>query len=200
MNFFAKAGARILENKIIHDGWSRFHQLVIEYTSSEGRTFKLPREVVDHGPATAILLYDPKCDRVVLVRQFRMAAFFVGRPAFMLEVPAGLTDGDSPEEAVRRETAEETGYEIGHVEYIWSMFPSAGQLTEEVHCYLGIIDAEQRVSHGGGLEEEHEDIEIVELGLDEAYAMIASHEINDAKTIMLLQWAMLNRERLKSVV
>ena len=198
MNFFAKAGARIVENTLVFKGWSRLHRLVIDYTSSRGETVSLPREVFDHGAAAAILLYDPTRDIVVLVRQFRVAAHFVGRPAFMLEVPAGLLDDDRPEDAIRREAMEETGYAIDKVTPLFSIFPSPGSLTEEVHLFFTEIDASQRVATGGGLDHEHEDIEIVEIPLDEAYAMIASGGIPDAKTIILLQWAMANRDKLVS--
>jgi ADP-ribose pyrophosphatase len=198
MNFFARAGARIVENTLVFKGWSRLHRLIIDYTSSRGETVRLPREVFDHGAAAAILLYDPARDIVVLVRQFRVAAHFVGRPAFMLEVPAGLTDDDHPEDAIRREAMEETGYAVETVTPLFSIFPSPGSLTEEVHLFFAKIDLAQRVATGGGLEEEHEDIEIVEMPLDDAHALIASGGITDAKTIILLQWAMANRDKLAS--
>lgn len=198
MNFFAKAGARIVENNIVFKGWSRLHRLMIDYTNSRGQTVRLPREVFDHGAAAAILLYDPARDVVVLVRQFRVAAHFVGHPAFMLEVPAGLLDDDHPEVAIRREAMEETGYVVDKVIPLFSIFPSPGSLTEEVHLFVAEIDASQRVASGGGLDDEHEDIEVVEMPLEEAHAMIASGGIPDAKTIILLQWAMANREKLAS--
>jgi nudix-type nucleoside diphosphatase (YffH/AdpP family) len=194
MSFFAKAGVRIVENAIVYEGWSRLHRLIVDYKSSSGETERLSREVFDHGGAAAILLYDPAREVVVLVRQFRAGAHFAGRPAFMLEVPAGLLDDQNPEEAVRREALEETGYAVQDIERLFSIFPSPGSLSEEVHLFFGLVDASHRIAEGGGLDHEHEDIEVVELPLGQALAMIPSGEITDAKTIILLQWLSANSE------
>lgn len=199
MSFFAKAGATIVEKIKVFDGWNTMHRLVLDYTRSDGRTARIDREVIDHGQATGILLYDPVRDVVVLVRQFRAGTFYLGQNPFMIEAAAGLLDGDEPETAVRREALEETGFEVGKVIPVCSMFGSPGALAEEVHLFVGLIDAGSRHSAGGGLEDEHEDIEVLELPLDEAFAMIAAGEIPDAKTIILLQWAVMNRQRLKAL-
>ncbi|KQO75448.1 NUDIX domain-containing protein [Rhizobium sp. Leaf262] len=176
--------------------WKRFihlQTLVFDQTTADGRVTRLNREVHDHGCAAAILLFDPKKNAVVLVRQFRPAAFVNGDPSFMLEVPAGLIDDDQPDEAIRREAMEETGYAVKDVQYLFETYASPGTLTEKVALFYARIDLEEKAGIGGGLETEGEDIEVLSIPLDEAFGMITTGEISDAKTIILLQWAMLNR-------
>jgi ADP-ribose pyrophosphatase len=115
----------------------------------------------------------------------------------MIEGPAGMLDGDEPEEAIRREAMEETGYRIRDVRFLFKAFMSPGAVTEVLHFFAATVDASDRISGGGGLDHEHEDIEVVELPLASAFAMIETGEICDAKTIMLLQWAMVNGEKLR---
>lgn len=198
MTFFRNAGARLVENTHAYKGWNNLYRLILDYTRSDGETARLTREVVDHGSAGSILLYDPVRDVVVLVRQFRTATFYLGRDPFLLEAAAGLLDGDDPEAAVRREALEETGYRVGKVFTLFPMFGSPGALAEEVHLFVGLIDTTSRESAGGGLIDEHEDIEVVELPLDEAFAMIGEGRLPDAKTIILLQWAVMNRAQLQA--
>ncbi|MBM7324281.1 NUDIX hydrolase, partial [Agrobacterium sp. S2] len=126
------------------------------------------------------------------------AAFVNGDPNFMIEVPAGLLDGDDAADAIRREAMEESGYAVEKVEYLFDMYASPGTLTEKVSLFVARIDLDVQAGSGGGLEDEGEDIEVLTYGLDEAFGMIASGEITDSKTIILLQWAMLNRDRLLS--
>jgi nudix-type nucleoside diphosphatase (YffH/AdpP family) len=176
--------------------WKRFvhmQTLVFDQRMPNGQVVRIDREVHDHGSAAAILLFDPKKDAVVLVRQFRPAVFINGDPSFMLEVPAGLTDGDAPDEAIRREAMEETGYAVKEVRYLFDTYSSPGTLTEKVGLFYARVDLDEKAGIGGGLETEGEDIEVISIGLDQAFAMISSGEITDAKTIILLQWAMLNR-------
>ena len=185
---------RIVEQTTV---WKRFIHLrtiVLEQTRSDGRVEFLDREVHDHGAAAAVLLVDPQRQTVVLVRQFRPGAFFGGHAdGFLLEVPAGLLDGDSPQAAVSREVMEETGYAIGEARYLFDSYSSPGTLTERVACFAARVDATKREGTGGGVDGEGEDIEIVEMPIDAAYGLIATGGIVDAKTIMLLQWLMLNR-------
>lgn len=179
--------------------WKRFvhlQTLVFDQRMPDGRVIRIDREVHDHGSAAAILLFDPAKDAVVLVRQFRPAAFVNGDPIFMLEVPAGLIDDDQPDEAIRREAMEETGYEVKDVQYLFETYASPGTLTEKVGLFYARVDLEEKAGIGGGLDTEGEDIEVLSIPLDEAFGMITTGEITDAKTIILLQWAMLNRARL----
>lgn len=179
--------------------WKRFihlQTLVFDQRMPDGRVIRIDREVHDHGSAAAILLYDPNKDAVVLVRQFRPAAFVNGDPTFMLEVPAGLIDSDQPDEAIRREAMEETGYAVQEVQYLFETYASPGTVTEKVALFYARIDVEEKAGLGGGLDTEGEDIEVLAIPFDRAFGMISTGEITDAKTIILLQWGMLNRQRL----
>jgi nudix-type nucleoside diphosphatase (YffH/AdpP family) len=196
MTKFEKAKAEIIQERTLSDGWTRLSTYEVDYTNSDGETHRIHREIYHRTPAATILLHDPKRDTVVLVRQFRLPVYLHGEPAWMLETPAGLLDGDEPEAAIRREAIEETGFRVRDVRFLFKAYSSPGANAELVHFFAASIDTEDRVSEGGGLAEEHEDIEVVEIPLDEAVQMIASGEIIDFKTIILLQWAALNRAAL----
>ncbi|MBN7804813.1 NUDIX domain-containing protein [Agrobacterium rosae] len=179
--------------------WKRFvhlQTLVFDQKMPDGRVIRIDREVHDHGSAAAILLFDPNKNAVVLVRQFRPAAFVNGDTSFMLEVPAGLIDDDQPDEAIRREAMEETGYAVNEVRYLFQTYASPGTLTEKVGLFYARVDLDEKAGLGGGLATEGEDIEVLSIPLDQAFDMISAGEITDAKTIILLQWAMLNRAQL----
>ncbi|MFS8044901.1 NUDIX domain-containing protein [Rhizobium sp. BR 314] len=192
MTKFEKAKAEIAGEKTLADQWTRLSSFDLNYTDSLGETHRLKREVYHRTPAACILLYDPKRETVVLVRQFRLPAQLTGEPAWMLEVPAGLLDGDDPEAAIRREAMEETGFRVRDVRFLFKALTSPGAITEILHFFAAVIDTSDRIADGGGLAEEHEDIEVLEVRLSDAMAMIESGDIYDAKTIMLLQWATLN--------
>jgi GDP-mannose pyrophosphatase NudK len=188
-----RAKIDIVDKKLLSDNWYHLHRVTFDYTGSNGRTNRLNREVYDRGNGATILLYDPRRDVVVLVRQFRMPAYLNGHSGWLIETPAGLLDGDHPEEAIRREAIEETGYQVRDVRFLFKCFMSPGAVTELVHFFVASIDIDDRVSDGGGLDEENEDIEVLEVKLSDALTMIETGEICDGKTIMLLHWAALNR-------
>ncbi len=196
MTKFENAKAEIVHDETLSNGWTRLSRYTVDYTGSNGSTDRIYREIYHRTPAATILLYDRARDTVVLVRQFRLPLQLHGEPAWILETPAGLLDGDDPEPAIRREAMEETGYRVHNVRYLFKAYSSPGSVTEVVHFFAAVIDTTDRVSSGGGLSEEHEDIEVVEIHLDQAMAMIGTGEIIDFKTIILLQWAMLNRSLL----
>ncbi|TCR04482.1 NUDIX domain-containing protein [Neorhizobium sp. JUb45] len=190
---------RLIGRETLYKGFVSLEKLTFEQHMRDGSLVTVHREVHDHGSAAAILLHDAKDDTVVLVRQFRAGAFVNGDAAFMLELPAGLIDeGENPAEAVVREAMEETGFKIDEVHHICEMYPTPGALTEKLSLFAASIDATHKLGQGGGLAGEGEDIEVVTLGLDEAYRMISTGEITDAKTIVALQWAMINRAALSS--
>ncbi len=191
-----KAKIEIVEKKLLSDNWYFLNKITFDYTDGKGHTQRLEREVYDRGNGATILLYDPKRDIVVLVRQFRIPAFVNGHPGWLIETPAGLLDGDHPEEAIRREAIEETGYQVRDVKFLFKCFMSPGSVTELVHFFAAVIDTEDRVAEGGGLDEESENIEVMEVALKDALAMIESGEICDGKTIMLLHWLVMNRQTL----
>ncbi len=189
---------KIARQDTLSDGWTKLSNYELDYTDRDGVSHRIHREIYHRGEAAAILLYDAARDTVVLVRQFRLPAYVIGQPAWMMEVPAGVLDEDQPEEAIRREAMEETGYRPRDVRFLFKALMSPGSVTEIVHFFYAGIDASDRLEEGGGLAEEHEDIEVMEVPLGDALAMVGSGEIFDAKTIMLLQWAALNRASLTS--
>jgi nudix-type nucleoside diphosphatase (YffH/AdpP family) len=192
MTKFEKAGIEIVSKKTLSKGWTELSSYDIDYTASNGETHRLKREIYHRTPAATILLYDPARKTVVLVRQFRLPAYLNGDPGWMIETPAGLLDDDEPEAAIRREAMEETGYRVGDVKFLFKSYMSPGAVTEVVYFFAAIVDTSYRVAEGGGLAEEHEDIEVMEVPLSDAMTMIETGAIIDGKTIMLLQWAALN--------
>lgn len=189
----SRRNVAIVREDVLSDDWTRLSNYMIDYTDGHGETRPVKREIYHRTPAGCILLHDRDRDVVVLVRQFRLAARLAGMDGWMIEVPAGLLDGEEPETAVRREVLEETGYRVGEIRFLFRIMMSPGAVTETTDCYFASIRAADRVAAGGGLDEEHEDIEVLEIPLDKALAMIGTGEICDGKTIMLLQWAALNR-------
>lgn len=182
---------KILDRTLLSDNWYVLHKYRLQYTKRSGETDIQHREVYDRGNGATILLYNRSQQSVVLIRQFRLPTFVNGNADGMLiETCAGLLDGDSPEDCIRREAEEETGYRIDAVRKVFSAYMSPGSVTELVHCFVGEYTAAQRISAGGGIEDE--DIEILELPLSKALSMIDSGEIQDGKTIMLLQYAQLS--------
>ena len=150
------------------------------------------RETYDRGNGATILLYDVARRVVLLSRQFRYPVYVNGHPDGMLiEAAAGLLDDDDPETAIRREASEELGVDVGELTHVFDVYMSPGSVTEALHFYAAPYSARDRTTAGGGVAEEGEDIEVLELGFDEALAMIEDGRIADAKTIMLLQWAAL---------
>ncbi len=187
---------RIIDRRTLSDGFIHLEEITLEQDMSDGETVTLKREVHDHGSAATILLFDPRRQSVVMVRQLRVPVLLQGDPAYMIEAPAGLLDDDTPEVAICREAMEETGYHVEKATHLFDAYMSPGALTERTSFFVGLIDVARKVGEGGGLSHEGEDIEVLEIPFDAAFEMIATGEICDAKTIMLLQWARLNRSSL----
>lgn len=183
----------ILEKKLLSDNWYKLYKYTFTLGVGDRAPQKQSREVYDRGNGAVILLYHPEQKTVILTRQFRLPTFLNGNDdGMMIEACAGLLDEDAPEVAIRRETEEETGYRVNRVEKIYEAYMSPGAVTEILHFFVGEYRKDLRVSAGGGVAHEQENIEILELPFDKAYGMIASGEIRDAKTIMLLQYAKLH--------
>lgn len=180
---------RVLKRETLSKRFVNLEKVTVEHATRSGGRIIVEREIHDHGNAAAILLYDPGRKSVVLVRQLRVPVHLNGGEAWMIEIPAGLLDGDHPADAIAREAMEETGYLVEDAEYLFDAYMSPGTLTERVSFFAAVIDLSKRVGEGGGLASEGEDIEVLDLTLDAAFAMIATGEICDGKTIMMLQWA-----------
>jgi GDP-mannose pyrophosphatase NudK len=184
--------AKIVAEKLLSHAWGKLSTFTLEMRHSGGAEQTLHREVYDHGNAAAVLLCDPGRGTVILARQYRFPVQLNGDNPYLVEVCAGLLDGDEPEACARREAEEETGYRVENLTHVFDLYMSPGSLTEKVACFLAHYDPSHRVSAGGGLADEGEDIEVIEMPFETAIAMIRSGEILDAKTIALLQHAALN--------
>lgn len=163
-----------------------------DYRRSNGEWQTQVREVYDRGNGAVLLPYNLKARTVVLVRQFRYPAFANGYDDLLIEAAAGMLDDAAPEARIRAEAEEEIGYRLDHVRKVFEAFMTPGAVTEKLHFFVAEYDAAMRISDGGGLADEGEDIEVLELAIDGALAMISDGRIVDAKTIMLLQYAALH--------
>ncbi len=182
----------VTDVRLLASDWHVLRTTTIEYQHADGHWSTERRETYDRGNGATVLLYDLEARTVLLTRQFRYPAYVNGHPdGVLLETAAGLLDDDDPDTAIRREAMEETGFDIGDPQRVFDVYMSPGSVTEKLHFYAAPYRASDRVTAGGGVAEEGEDIEIVELPFDAALAAIGS-SIVDAKTIMLLQWAALS--------
>ncbi|UXY31248.1 NUDIX domain-containing protein [Streptomyces sp. HUAS TT20] len=186
---------KVREVKLLSSHWYVERATTFDIRRSDGTWSTQQRETHDRGNGATLLLYDKGRETVLLTRQFRFPVYVNGHPDGMLvETPGGLLDDDDehPEIAVRREAVEETGHTVGAVEHVFDVYMSPGSVTERVSFYAAAYGPSTRTHEGGGLDEEGEDIEILELPFRRALEMIRTGEIADAKTIMLLQWAALD--------
>ena len=184
---------KIRNEKILSDEHYVLKQVEFDIQKSDGEWQNLKREVYDHGNAVAVLLYNTEIRTVILVKQFRLPTYINGNPTGMLtEVPAGLLDkNEGPDTAIIREVKEQTGYEIDKVEKVFEAYSSAGSLTELIHYYVASYKAEQKKSEGGGLADEGEMVTVMEVSFEDVAAMVKKGEIKDAKTLLLVQHALL---------
>ena len=178
--------------ELVAAAWHVLRRTTFDLRHADGRWTREQRETYDRGDGAAILLHDVARRTVLLTRQFRFPVYVNGHPDGMLvEVAAGLLDDDDPVTAVRRETAEELGVEVGEVEHVLDVWTSPGSVTERLHLFAAPYTAASRTGPGGGLADDGEDIEVVELDVDDALDQVATGQIADAKTVLLLQWAVL---------
>ena len=187
---------RILSSEVVAHVWSRVHRVVVRQRRADGSEEELIREVIDHGGAAVVLPIDPARGMCLLVRQMRAGAFFAGHHEPLLEACAGLLDHDDPETCARREALEELGCRVHDLTFVLKAFATPGAHTEFLHFFTARYGPEDRVAAGGGVAHEGEDIEVVEMPLAEAHALIAMGGIVDAKTIILLQHAWAERPAL----
>lgn len=177
----------VIKDKILSENWFLLRNMTYELTRSDGSVVRHRREVYDRGNGATILLYNRHKQTVVLVRQFRIATWINGNEDGMLiETCAGLLDSDEPEECVRKEAIEETGFEVGEVRKLFELFMSPGGVTELIYFFIAEYDDTQRANDGGGVDDE--DIEVLELPYHRALEMMANGEIRDGKAVILLQY------------
>jgi nudix-type nucleoside diphosphatase (YffH/AdpP family) len=178
---------RIIDTTVLSDDWYVLKKTTFDFLRRDGTWQRQSRETYDRGNGATILLIDRQRKTVILTRQFRLPAFVNGHDGMLVEAAAGLLDNASPEDRIRAEAEEETGYRVHDVHKIFEAYMSPGSVTEKLHFFVAEYDAAQRVSHGGGVEAEGEDLEVIELTLEEALDAVHRGEIVDGKTIMLLQ-------------
>lgn len=180
---------RVRDVELLASSWHVLRRTVLDYQHTDGSWSTQERETYDRGDGAVVLPYDPDRGMVLLTRQFRYPAYVNGHPDGMLvEAAAGLLDADDPDTAMRREAAEELGVALDQLQPVFQVYMSPGSVTERLHFYVAAYHRDHRTSDGGGRADEGEDIEVLELPLDDALAMVRDGGIVDAKTIMLLSW------------
>ena len=183
-----------LKIDLLSNNWYTLNNIHFDYQLKNGEWVSLSRESYDRGNGATILLYNTKKKTIILIQQFRMPSFVNGNDnGMMIETCAGVLDGDDPITCIVKETEEETGYRIKKVEKIFESYMSPGAVTEIIHFFIAEYDDDMKLSEGGGLASENEDIDVLEIDFNKAIQMVKSGEIKDAKTIMLLQYAQINK-------
>lgn len=184
---------RNLQTTVLSDNWYTLRKVTYELLARDGKWQAQSREAYDRGNGATILLYNKANKTVILTRQFRMPTYLNGNAdGYLIETCAGLLDKDNPEDCIRKETEEETGYKITSVQKAFEAYMSPGSVTEILYFFTAEYTKDMKVSDGGGLEEETEHIEVLELPFTKALEMLKTGEIKDAKTMMLLQYAQIN--------
>jgi len=184
----------ITNTTILSNNWYTLKKVTFDYLKNNGHWQTQHREAYDRGNGATVLLYNKELKTVVLTRQFRLPTYINGNETGMLiEACAGLLDRDNPEDCIRRETEEETGYKISHVQKVFEAYMSPGSVTEILYFFVAEYTKDMKITDGGGLEHDQEDIEVLELPFDKALQMVNNGEIKDAETIMLLQYAQIHK-------
>jgi ADP-ribose pyrophosphatase len=182
------APIRILRQETLSSDYSELKKVTFMQRRRDGGEQEQTREVYANAGGAAVLLYNRERRTVLLTRQFRIGARLAGHDGFMIEVPAGNLDDTDPGERVRAELCEETGFRGHGLRKVIEFFPNPSSLTETAHCFLGEYGERDRKGEGGGKEEEGEDIDVLEMDVDEAFRQVKEGGINDAKTVILLQF------------
>lgn len=184
---------KILKNELLSDNWYILRKFTFDILKSNGEWETQIREAYDRGNGAAILLYNLDKGTIILTRQFRLPTYVNGNTdGMMIEACAGILDEENAEACIKRETEEETGYVIDKVEKVLEAYMSPGSVTEILHLFIAAYTNDMKIHEGGGLDEEQENIEVLELPFAEAYQMIKAGTIRDGKTIMLLQYLKIN--------
>ena len=179
---------KILKTEILSDAYYTLKKVSFSYRRSDGKVETVSREVFERGNGAALLLYHEVKNTVILTKQFRVPAYLNGHESgFLIEVCAGMIDEGNPEETIKREAMEETGYQVTNVRKVFEAYSSPGAVTEKMHFFVASYEEHMKVEDGGGKDDEQEDIELLEVPIQEAMEMVYTGEIQDAKTILLLQ-------------
>ena len=182
-----------VKSTLLSDNYGILKKLNFDHLMSSGTWVNQIREVYDRGDGAGILLYNKTKKTVILTKQFRMPTYMNdNQDGFLIEICAGMLDKDNPEAFIIRETEEEVGYRVKEVKKVYEAYSSPGIMTEKMHFFVGEYTDDMKVNNGGGLETEHEDIEVLEWSFDEVVTMLNNSEIHDTRTIVLLQYAQIH--------
>ncbi len=183
-----------IQKEVLSDQWYTLNRYTYDYQKEDGSWETQQREAYDRGNGAAILLYHPKKKTVILTRQFRMPTYVNrNKDGMMIEVCAGLLDEQDPVSCIRKEVEEETGFKVEQVEKVFEAYMSPGSVTEILHFFIATYDDSMKIGEGGGVEDETENIEVLEIRMEDAMKMMSEGTIRDAKTIMLLQYARIQK-------
>jgi GDP-mannose pyrophosphatase NudK len=185
---------QVTSTEILSDNFFPLKNVKYKIEGKDGSVKELTREVYCSSNGVTALLYNRINKRVILTRQFRLPTFLNGNTSGMLiETCAGLVEeNEDPAAAITREIEEETGYKIEGAKKVFELYSTAGSVAEKLYYFVAEYSKDEHVSEGGGLEEENEEIEVIELPFDQAYQKVETGEIADAKTVILLQYAKIN--------
>ncbi|WP_298345769.1 NUDIX domain-containing protein [uncultured Algibacter sp.] len=183
-----------INKKLLSDNYYILNRVNFDYLMPNGKWVNQMREVYDRGDGAGILLYNKEKQTVILTKQFRMPTYLNdNKDGMLVEVAAGMLDKDNPEACIIRETEEEVGYRLKSVKKIYEAYSSPGVMTEKMHFFIGEYTDDMKVNEGGGLDNEGEDIEVLEIPFKEAIKMLNNGEIVDTRTIVLLQYAIIHK-------
>lgn len=183
-----------IEKKLLSDNYYILNRVTFDYLMQSGEWVNQMREVYDRGDGAGILLYNKQKQTVILTKQFRMPTYLNdNKDGFLVEIAAGMLDKDNSEQCIIRETEEEVGYRLKSVEKVYEAYSSPGVMTEKMHFFIGEYTDDMKVNEGGGLESEHEDIEVLEIPFIKAVDMLNNGKIVDTRTIVLLQYAQIHK-------
>jgi len=184
---------RIKEIKLLSDNWYILNKITFDYLRNDGIWQTQIRESYDRGDGAAVFMYNKTTKNIILIKQFRLPSYLNGnKTGLLIETCAGLLDKDDPETCIKKEIFEETGYQIEKVTKVFEAYMTPGAVTEQIHCFIAEYTDVMRIEQGGGLESEQEDIEVLEMSFSKAIDLLNEGEITDAKTIMLLQYAIIH--------
>jgi GDP-mannose pyrophosphatase NudK len=189
----SKKRVKIKEVQVLSDNWYHLNKISFDYLRSDGTWESQIRESYDRGNGAAVFMYNKNTQNIVLIRQFRLPSYLNGNASgFLIEACAGLLDNDDPETCIKKEIEEETGIRVEKVNKILEAYMTPGAVTEQIHYFIAEYTDAMKINKGGGLREEQEDIEVLEIPFTRAIALLNTGKIKDAKTIILLQYALIH--------
>ena len=184
----------IKKTTVLSDNWYLLEKVTFDYLRRDGTWQTQIRESYNRGNGATVFLYNKDSQNILLIRQFRLPSYLNDNPTgHLIETCAGLLDEDSPEDCIKKEIQEETGYQIEKVQKVFEAYMTPGAVTEKLHFFIAEYNNTMKVGKGGGLEQEQEDIEVLEMPFSKAIELLKNGEIQDAKTMLLLQYAMLHK-------